>query len=145
MSRTIFLNGLKDALQGELDAIEISKQLSFYEQYIEDEVKKGRREADILEELGSPRLIARTIIETKGSNKSYGSSYYEQREEKENENHSSGTKLMFERSGTFALILGILIVIIVIGFVFSIVTTLAPIVIPLFIISFVISFLRKKS
>ena len=77
MNKTKFLEGLREALQGDLSAAEINNQLLYYERYMEEELKKGRTEKEILEELGSPRLIARTIIETKGNNTSYSNTYYE--------------------------------------------------------------------
>ena len=39
-------------------------QLRYYDDYIRSERQKGRSEADIMEELGDPRLIARTILDT---------------------------------------------------------------------------------
>ena len=61
MNKTKFLEGLREALQGDLSAAEINNQLLYYERYMEEELKKGRTEKEILEELGSPRLIARTL------------------------------------------------------------------------------------
>jgi hypothetical protein len=42
----------------------IREQLAYYDNYISGEVSKGRSESDVVEELGSPRLLAKTIIDT---------------------------------------------------------------------------------
>ncbi len=145
MNKTKFLEGLKEALQGELSAAEINNQLLYYERYIDDELRKGRTEKDILEELGSPRLIARTIIETKGNNGSYSNTYYDDREVKENQSSSNERKFKIQLNGAFGIIVGIVIIILVISLIFSLVSALAPILIPLLIIAFVISYFSKKS
>lgn len=145
MNKTKFLEGLKEALQGELSAAEINTQLLYYERYIDDELRKGRTEKDILEELGSPRLIARTIIETKGNNGSYSNTYYEDREVKENQGSSNERKFKIQLNGAFGIIVGLVIIILVISLIFSLVSALAPILIPLLIIAFVISYFSKKS
>lgn len=36
----------------------------YYDNYIQEEVRKGRTEADVIAELGDPWVIARTIIDS---------------------------------------------------------------------------------
>lgn len=68
MEREEFLRGLTEALSGEVPAQVIQDNLRYYRDYIDSEVGKGRSESQVMEELGSPRLIARTIIDaTPGS------------------------------------------------------------------------------
>ena len=42
----------------------LAEKLRYYDDYIRSERQKGRSEADIMDELGDPRLIARTILDT---------------------------------------------------------------------------------
>ena len=112
---------------------------------MEEELKKGRTEKEILEELGSPRLIARTIIETKGNNTSYSNTYYEDRDVKENQTSNDNRKNKFRLNGALGIVLGIGIILLIISLIFSLVSVLAPIVIPLLIIGFVISYLKKRT
>lgn len=63
MTQTEFLDTLRKALNGKTDPGVVSENLSYYRSYISDELHKGRSEAEILEELGDPRLIARTILD----------------------------------------------------------------------------------
>ena len=64
MRKTEFLQELREALDGEVSASVIQSNISYYDQYISQEASKGRSEEDVIEEIGSPRLIARTIIDS---------------------------------------------------------------------------------
>ena len=64
MTRHAFISGLREALIGEIPPEEIEENIRFYNNYIDQELRKGRSEEDIFAELGDPRLIARTIMET---------------------------------------------------------------------------------
>ncbi|MCD8084108.1 MAG: DUF1700 domain-containing protein, partial [Clostridiales bacterium] len=63
MNRGEFLQGLQNALSGNVPPAVVRENLSYYSGYIRDEMQKGRSEADVMEELGDPRLIARTIMD----------------------------------------------------------------------------------
>ncbi len=64
MKKQEFLDGLREALHGELPNAAVEENLRFYRDYIETEMRKGRSEKVVMEELGDPRLIARTLIDT---------------------------------------------------------------------------------
>lgn len=64
-------------------------QPAVYRDYITGEIRKGRTEEQVMDDLGDPRLIARTIIETQGgssagagsgSSSAFGYSYSQQAE-----------------------------------------------------------------
>ena len=61
MSREEFLKILRESLSMSLENDAINEQLDYYDRYISDEVEKGRTEKEVIEELGDPRLIAKTI------------------------------------------------------------------------------------
>lgn len=61
MNREEFLKVLKESLTMSLEKDAINDQLDYYDKYISDEIKKGRSEKEVIEELGDPRLIAKTI------------------------------------------------------------------------------------
>ncbi|MDD6213378.1 MAG: DUF1700 domain-containing protein [Clostridiales bacterium] len=94
MNRQEFLRRLEEALQGEVSPQVLQSNLQYYQNYIYDEMRKGRSEEEILAELGDPRLIARTIADSQNSgsssygyedSRSFGSRYtYEEPSE---ENH----------------------------------------------------------
>ena len=84
MKKTEFLNILEESLKGEVSQNIIDQNITYYDQYISK--ASSEEEAQVLEELGDPRLIARTIIEAERMSKqrnqrSYTyneSSYYNQ-------------------------------------------------------------------
>ena len=73
MKKTEFLKELEAALRGEVSPELISENLRYYDNYISQETSEGRSEEEVTEEIGSPRLIARTIIDTSGGSGSYES------------------------------------------------------------------------
>lgn len=62
MNRQEFLDELRRTLNRELDAAEVADNLNYYSSYIEEQMRKGKTESQVLEELGDPKLIARTIL-----------------------------------------------------------------------------------
>ena len=62
MTRAEFLEELKEALVGKMNANEIQSHMNYYNSYIADEMRKGRMEAEVLDELGSPFAIAKTLL-----------------------------------------------------------------------------------
>ena len=77
MDKEEFLQGLQSALSGEVAPELVRENLQYYQEYIRTEMEKGRLEKEIMDELGSPRLIAKTIIDAtpgagEGAYKEYG-------------------------------------------------------------------------
>ena len=64
MTKSEFINTLRMQLQGELSQAQIEGHLHYYKEYIAQEVAAGRREQEVLDELGSPVLIAKTLLDT---------------------------------------------------------------------------------
>ena len=66
MTKQEFLEGLRERLLEEGADVLVPENLNYYDSYIEEEKQKGRTEEDVLEELGNPVLIARSILEAAG-------------------------------------------------------------------------------
>ncbi len=62
MTKQEFLDELNQALRGEVSAEVVMDSYRYYSTYIEDEIRNGKSEEEVLEELGRPSLIARSII-----------------------------------------------------------------------------------
>lgn len=62
MDRREFVEELRRALSGNMRAQTVDRHVSYYDEYIDMQLKKGMTEAEILEFLGSPRLLAKSII-----------------------------------------------------------------------------------
>lgn len=63
MTKQEFLDILGKILRRELSDTEVADNLGYYDQYIAQEVQRGKTEAEVLAQLGDPRLIAKTILQ----------------------------------------------------------------------------------
>ncbi len=61
MTRSEFLNQLKQDLSNDLDSGQVQENINYYDRYIRDEMGKGRSESEVVDELGDPWAIARNI------------------------------------------------------------------------------------
>lgn len=63
MTKRDFITKLRRALTaGKLDGVQIMEHAVYYEEYIEIQVRKGKEEWQVIEELGEPALLAKSII-----------------------------------------------------------------------------------
>ena len=75
MEKKEFLEKLARALAGQVSQTVIEENLRYYETYLSDEAAKGRKMHQILEELGDPRLLAKSIIDANGGGNSMAGIY----------------------------------------------------------------------
>lgn len=66
MEKQEFLEKLQLSLNGKIPPETVTDTLRYYDEYIDTEIRSGRTGEEVMESLGDPRLIARTIAETKG-------------------------------------------------------------------------------
>lgn len=71
MNRQEFIDTLRRALYGKIDDFALADNIRYYENYISQEIASGKSEEQVLGELGDPRLIARTILDTADAKTSY--------------------------------------------------------------------------
>lgn len=64
MLKKEFLEELKRSLSSALSKEEIEQHLEYYKDYIESQVRAGKTEEEVIQGLGKPRLIAKTIIDS---------------------------------------------------------------------------------
>lgn len=62
MNRIEFLAQLRKALETELDGRSVKEHIDYYDDYIRGEVEKGQSEEEVLEHLGDPWALAKTIL-----------------------------------------------------------------------------------
>ena len=72
MNKQEFVDRLRMALNGRVSPGLVMDNVNYYQDYINTEIRKGRTEEEVLESLGDPRLIARTIIQTNGGDNRSG-------------------------------------------------------------------------
>lgn len=130
MDKRTFMEKLQRALAGGLNSSQVADNMRYYQDYIEYEIRKGRTETDVLEQLGDPRLLAKSIIE---ANKHGGESYGSNREydEEVTDNPQPGKKIRsfnydLRLPGWLIMLIATVVVVIVIGFVTSLISVLLP-------------------
>lgn len=62
MTREEFLSQLRLSLQGKVSSDKVQENINYYNDYIIEETRKGKSEPEVLEMLGDPGLLAKTII-----------------------------------------------------------------------------------
>ena len=140
-----FLSSLREALEGNMSEQAIKDNIQYYKTYIEDEVKKGRTEKEVIEELGDPWIIAKTLIESPSGEQTYEGTVEDnvnRYEEQQNKVHIFGLDTWWKK---------LLLILIVLGFGFLIGTLLVgvvrlvfPILIPFLAVMFLIKLFKKK-
>ena len=137
MEKIEFLNGLRQTMIGEVDQKVIDDNIRYYDDYIMMEARKGKAEEEVLETLGDPRLIAKTIIDT-------NQPLMEQNAFDPYEEEMEGKPKVFTLPGWAMLILYGIAAIVLIGIIGSVVSALLPIIIPVIIIALIIGFFRRR-
>lgn len=77
MSKQEFLSELSECLSGEVTQVEYNDSMRYYTNYFEEAIRGGEQEEGIVTLLGSPRLIAKSIIEANQMSREQGSAYEE--------------------------------------------------------------------
>ena len=62
MRSSDFLLQLKKALENELSAAQVQDNVEYYKNYIKEEMKSGKSEQEVMDMLGDPWAIAKTIL-----------------------------------------------------------------------------------
>ena len=76
MNREEFITKLQHALAGGMSAGQVAEHVRYYREYIDSEIRRGKTEAEVLAQLGDPRLLARSIVDAgKRAGTAYGSDY----------------------------------------------------------------------
>ncbi len=144
MTKREFLEKLRLALSGRVSSEVVTDNISYYEDYINTEIRKGKSEEEVLEALGDPRLIARTIAETNPS-QTGGSGGYADEEQGGSRGEQAGMSSGFRFSGLplwVWLVLVIVVAVLVVSAVFSILSMVLPILLPILVILFLVKLFR---
>lgn len=140
MNKYEFMNQLDDALKGNVSEQERTESIRYYRDYIEEEMAKGKEEAEVIGSLGSPGAIARSIIDAKGYDSNMGDIY--ETYEEEDTNHSSTKMVKVEGWKFWAVLAGIILVLLfILSLVFKVIAAMIPFVVPFLMVLFVIKLL----
>ena len=87
MDRGEFLSILRESMEGLIPMDEVEKNIQFYRSYFDE---SGQADREVIEELGDPRLIARTIIDAYKASKGPMAHYYTEQARSEYSREHSG-------------------------------------------------------
>lgn len=76
MSKKEFMDQLREGLDGNVSYEKYCETIEYYESYFRRKLAEGKTEEEIVAELGSGRLIAKTIVDTAGANRTEQSYTY---------------------------------------------------------------------
>ena len=137
MNRHEFLKQLEHALEAEMNPAKVREHVDYYRSYIAEEVKNGKSEKEVMDLLGDPWVIARSIIDSplKETENQYTYADYEEAEQEA----PFGTPEIKIKKITgwkiAAVCVGIvLILVLVISLLTGLISMLAPVLVPLLVI-----------
>lgn len=155
MNREEFIQQLSEHLMGNVSETERIDSIRYYREYIEEEVRSGKTEEEVIGSLGSAYGIAKSIIEARGYHSEERNDYEEYsgyqperdlgdlyRDDETEYRHRT-----FQVSGWKAKLtmIGIIIaIILVISLVFKVFFAVIPFLIPFLLILFIIRLFTKQ-
>lgn len=144
-----FIEGLRKALEMRVSPQTAQENITYYSQYIDDETRKGRREGEVVGELGDPWVIAKTIIDTQGTQEGMESTHYESPYQKRGNQKSTGNgtrvflfDVWWKRLLFIVCVLGVIAI--AIAVITGIISLVAPVVIPVLCVVMVIRYLSNR-
>lgn len=155
MNTTEFLETLGAQLAGQMQEGKAAAHVRYYRDYIGEQIRKGRSEEEVLAELGDPRLIAKTLVDTDPEAgqeiySSYGDQEYEEagygNSDYDRMQHSQVKHRSYKLDLTTWYGKAIVIIIaaaVIIG-VLALIGTLLPVILIICIVVALISWLRRR-
>ena len=143
MTKQDFLDRLRMALSGRVSPSLVEENVVYYEDYINTQIRLGKSEAMVMDSLGDPRLIAKTIITTNDTATDQ-TSYEYQEISAETDLHAKA-KRWLSKIHVPGWVWGIMIGALFIGavsVVFSVISFLLPILLPIIIVVFLVKLFR---
>ena len=148
MNRSDFLAQLKRALENDLNAQAVKENVDYYAGYIEEEVRNGQSEQEVLDMLGDPWAIARTILMSSEMNGQEYSSNVEDVQERRESNqknarvHVFGLDNWWKKAAVIVAIVAIIAIIIAI--ISGIISLIAPIAVPVLVVMLIVNMFKKN-
>lgn len=158
MDRNEFISVLRISLSGEVSDRVVEDNVQYYYEYISSEIAGGKTEREVMEMLGDPRLIARTIIDTASGQGNAGSSgYYEETADSRQkgfhaeENQDGSVDIRYGRlklNTWYGKLLVIALIVLVMALIFTIVggilSFVLSILVPVVLVVFIIQLFTRR-
>ena len=146
MYRAEFLDILKTQLSGQMHEGTIGAHLRYYEDYIQSKVRAGTPEEEVIAQLGDPRLIAKTLLDTDTGEEVYeeSRSYSESDAGNYGNQEEKTWKKKLDLSTWYGKLIVIAAAAVVIFLLISVLAAVLPFLIVLAVILYLISRWRKR-
>ena len=149
MTKREFLDKMREALSNDLAEPAVRENIEYYDVYMTDEIERGRSEEELVEEMGDPWMVARTIIDISEPEDMKLNYVYEEEGQSYNGRQDSyaGQTGFFVRGGwklVVALLGFIGVLLALVAVVGGIISLVAPILVPVLIIMFVIRLFGRR-
>lgn len=155
MTQSEFLQELRRALENDLSGSIVRENVEFYNQYIADEVRKGKSEEEVLQMLGDPWVLAKTVIDAQdGTDQSIiyeaGENTYTGYGNRQDTGREGDPRIhLFKVDAWWKKLLWALsifmIVIAVLAIITGVIRILAPILVPLLIVMIIVRALGGRN
>lgn len=144
MNKQEFLHELEKSLRGKVDDGELNRQIEYYSSYIRNEIHAGRTEEEVLEELGDPRLIARTIVQTYNMKDDPVRNEYKDTGSFDDESQGNENRNTLKSKISMYLVIAAIVIIIfaVFSLVFSVLRIIFPVIAMVILIMLIIRMVR---
>lgn len=164
MSKQEFLEELDQCLQGEVSQTEYQDSINYYISFIQDAMAQGQSEDSVISSLGSPRLIAKSIIEVSNSGNhrthnraqtidDFSEANADMNHDKSFQAEFDGEKVRFRygnlKSDTWygkliLILIAIVLVVVVLSLLGVVATVVFRFIIPVVLVVWLIGFITKK-
>ena len=144
MTKRQFMEELRSSLEGMVTQTVVQENLNYYENYINEQMRNGKSEQEIFDELGNPRLIARSIIDVKSEDDGYVQTEYYEDEQDDGtpEDMFGGNTHIFTMNSTrfkLGCLLSVIVFVLIIYLLFHILNTVIVILGPVIMIALIMS------
>lgn len=147
MTKKQFLEELKTSLEGMVSPMVVQQNMNYYENYISEQIRNGKSEQDVLNELGNPRLIAKSIIDAAGQDDDHvQTEYYEEEQETDPEDMFGGNTHIFTMNSTkfkLGCLLSVIIFIFIMYLLFHVLSAAMVVLGPVIIVGLIVSLIMN--
>ncbi|HIS25752.1 MAG TPA: DUF1700 domain-containing protein [Candidatus Pullilachnospira intestinigallinarum] len=153
MSKEEFLNTLGRRLAQTLSQDQVAEHIRYYDRYIEEQKASGKTERQVLEELGDPLLIARTIMDTSpegdgGQIYQNPESFQESRREEEENRETARRMHTFSVDGRVGCLIAAIVFLLIAAFILwlvgSVLSLILPVLIPVLLVGYLLSLFYNR-
>lgn len=143
MTKQDFLDGLRRSLSSGLDYQTVNEHIRYYTDYIDSQMRQGVPEEEVMNTLGDPRLIAKTLLGMEGTENVTEEYIEDDVNEQSNDRYFNINGKVFHMPEWLFTILVCGLVFFVLTMVFALVSHLLPVLLLIMACMFFYRFIRN--